>query len=227
MFSGMGLGAIVAASAIIILFPSGAMADFKSVEACTISDPPQNCKGLWASTVSVAVSGTGDRVVGADPQCTPGQQQELNYSNLLGSAVKNVGDPKKFLNYTGDVVNMVQKDTVKELTKVIRGDVGAAITRNFGPTTRFANCAPLIVAVPQGAEVVGFRLEASDGTRGRCSVGQDCSIGWSKFPQAPTEVTNEGVRAIASTFRNWSHDRTRVAYMTVFFRSATPPLTSM
>jgi hypothetical protein len=227
MFSGMGLGAIVAASAIIILFPSGAMADFKSVEACTISKPPKNCKGLWASTVSVAVSGTGARVVGEDPKCTPGQQKELNYSNLLGNAVKNVGDPNKFLNYTGDVFNMVQKDTVKEITQVIRGDVGAAITRNFGPTTKFANCAPLIVAIPQDAEVIGFRLEASDDKRGPCRIGEDCSISWSKFPQVPTEVTNDGVRAIASTFRNWSHNRTRVAYMTVFFRSAKPPITSM
>lgn len=83
--------------------------------------------------------------------------------------------------------------------------------------TRFANCVPVSVVIPAGARITGIQFQANDWSgSGYCAIGQDCSIGWSRFD--PPQYFNAGDSlVVTSIFRNWSGDRERGASMTVFF----------
>jgi len=98
----------------------------------------------------------------------------------------------------------------------IGGFVGQAMDAIFGGN-RFANCVPVSVVIPAGAQITSIQLQAGDGTGTRqCIVGSDCEIGWSRF-DAPQVLAAGQSKVITSLFRNWSADRTRTARMTVYF----------
>lgn len=87
---------------------------------------------------------------------------------------------------------------------------------------RYANCVPVSVVIPAGAQIVRYEYVASDGSGSRpCEIGQDCQIGWSRFD--PPQVYPAGSSVIVtSNLRNWSGDRTRNATMTVYYRMGSP-----
>lgn len=110
----------------------------------------------------------------------------------------------------------VLSTAAKQAQPNIGGFLGQAMDAIFGGN-RFANCVPVSVVIPAGAQITGIQLQASDGTGTRgCTVGQDCQIGWSRF-DAPQVLGAGQSKVITSLFRNWSGDRTRVARMTVYF----------
>jgi hypothetical protein len=65
----------------------------------------------------------------------------------------------------------------------IGGFIGQVLDSLYGGG-RFANCVPVSVVIPAGAQIVGYQFTASDGTGTRqCVIGQDCGIGWRRSTQ--------------------------------------------
>jgi hypothetical protein len=96
------------------------------------------------------------------------------------------------------------------------GDLARIINQAFG-TGELANCVPVSVVIPTGAQVTGIEYWAADQTGNKpCYLGQDCQVGWSRFdPPVTYQAGKEMI--ISSNFRNWSGDRTRNVTMTVHF----------
>jgi hypothetical protein len=110
----------------------------------------------------------------------------------------------------------VLQSAVQVARPQIGGWIGGILDGIYG-SGRYANCVPVSVVIPAGARIVSYGFGAADGFgNGACVLGQDCQIGWSRFD--PPQLYSAGNSTIvASTFRNWSGDRTRTASMTVYF----------
>jgi hypothetical protein len=110
----------------------------------------------------------------------------------------------------------VLQSAAQQARPELGGFVGQALDQIFGGG-RFANCVPVSVVIPAGAQITGVVLQAGDGTGTRnCTVGLDCEVGWSRF-DAPQVLAAGESKVVTSLFRNWSGDRTRTARMTVYF----------
>lgn len=110
----------------------------------------------------------------------------------------------------------VAESAAQQISAHSAGDLAALINQLFG-SGEFANCVPVAVVIPAGAQVTGIEYWAADQTGNKpCYQGQDCQVGWSRFdPPVTYSAGNETV--ITSNFRNWSGDRTRNVTMTVHF----------
>lgn len=110
----------------------------------------------------------------------------------------------------------VLESVVKYERPEIAGTAGHVLDMIFGGG-RFANCVPVSVVIPAGAQITSVSLQAGDGTgTAECTAGQDCPIGWSRFDGY--QILHAGQeQVITSQFRNWSGDRTRTATMIVYF----------
>jgi hypothetical protein len=109
----------------------------------------------------------------------------------------------------------IAKSAVIQASAHSGGDLAAIFDQLFG-SGEFANCVPVTVVIPAGAQITGIEYSAADQTGNKpCYQGQDCQVGWSRFdPPVQYPAGNELI--ISSNFRNWSGDRTRDVTMTVY-----------
>ena len=247
-FSVAALGAALCLSAV----QTSAHADTSIVDACSIANPPQNCNGLLASIVTQTVPTTANNVQGTPQPERPGPNGttlpaecqvplvgNLEPSNILGTAFRSIGDPSKWAKFGGDVVDLVQQSALHGINEVAGGDIVAALNRAFRNRQHSAVCFPMIVHIPDGVTVVGYRVEAANWERDprkevfkRCddTVPGDCHIGWSALFTLPRPITASDGRGNITTgyyvmFANWSNDWGRVVKFTVFMR--VPPGTTI
>ena len=122
--------------------------------------------------------------------------------------------------FYGSLTSVLQS-AAKAARPQTAGAIGQALDLVMGGD-RYANCVPVSVVIPAGAQIIRYQYVASDGSgSGACEIGQDCQIGWSRFD--PPQVYAAGSSVIVtSNFRNWSGDRTRNATMTVYYRVGSP-----
>jgi hypothetical protein len=141
------------------------------------------------------------------PAC--GQPENLN---LLQTAADIIGAYGS--NGIYGSLNAVLPQVVRNAG--LGGTFGTFLDQFFG-IQRYANCVPVSVVVPFGARIITIKYQASDafGT-GECVIGGDCEVGYSRF-DAPLYFYSGNSQVISANFRNWSHDRTRVVTMTVYF----------
>ena len=190
------------------------LAQEATVKACSVESPPPNCKtNMWALRVRVPVQ-NGAYVHVPDPGCMNETTGEIEKSIKTMIAA---GGPKLAL-FSGPIA------------KLAAGPVAAALKNQGGDLGKFyspyakngALCAPMVAVVPQAAQVIGFRLQATDAVNGnamkRCAAGADCPIGYSKFQRVPAELKKAGMRTYTTIFMNWSNDRSRDAEMIIFFQ---------
>jgi hypothetical protein len=131
-----------------------------------------------------------------------------------------------------DVSDGFQKKAVPQITRHIRGDAGTFIENNFSARTPKAWslysspdaddqawCAPVIATVPANATVEGFRFRAWDEDLGEmdCTVGKECSIGYSRFLCSPAEASISGIAVYTAIFQNWSTGWPREGRLIIFF----------
>jgi hypothetical protein len=195
--------------------------------------PPQQCSqpGFYAQQVEVMVSHIAARVARPDPSCNGNEgASAIDWSRALTDAARAyAGDTKALSRLSMNLQQFVKSQASQILARNIRGDVGAAIQRNFGEVSQFAACAAIAAVVPANAVVKAFRLGDWDNAVGvgGCAAGQDCANGWAKFDYAPVVANSGAMQTVTTNFKNWSADRDRVASMTVFYilpADSPPPL---
>lgn len=198
------------------LFAGPSVAQVTTVSACSISDPPADCEGMWATSISVRVP-NGAYVHVADPGCMNDAAAELT-KVLAAAAEAQVPGISRF---AGPITTAM--DT--EIKRFYRANGGGDFGRLTSPYAKNgALCAPIALIVPVDSRIEGFRFEAAESGGGysRCRVGADCGIGWSKYQAQPIVRSNSAMKTVTAIFMNWSHDRTRRAKMTVFLRGERP-----
>lgn len=194
--------------------PTEALAQESTISACSVQDAPAGCNdNMWALRVTVTAP-NGAYVHVPDPGCMNDASGEV--AKVVQAAV--VAAQPQLALFSGPISKLVATPIAEKL-KSQGGDIG----RLFSPYAKNgALCVPLVAVVPVAAEVVGFRLLATDGPNGnimkRCSPGADCPIGWSKFQATPVETKGSAIRTYSTIFMNWSHDRTRQAQMVIFYK---------
>lgn len=190
---------------------SPAQAQESTVPACSVAEPPKNCKAnMWALTVDIPVP-NGAYVHVADPGCM--NDSETQIQKLIQGAV--VGAAPKLAYFSGPISKLVATPIEKAL-KSQGGDLG----RLYSPYAKNgALCAPVVAVIPAKAKMAGYRLFASEknGPMERCKPGTNCPIDWSKFQTAPVESNGASIRTVNAIFMNWSHNRPRIARMVVFY----------
>lgn len=198
----------------ILQLPTGASAQESTVSACSVSDAPAGCNDrMWALRVTLTAP-NGAYVHVRDPGCMNDSSGEL--AKLVQTAL--VAAQPQLALFSGPISTLVAQPIAEKL-KSQGGDIG----KLFSPYAKNgALCVPLVAIVPVAAEVVGFRLLATDAQNAnvmqRCSVGVDCPIGWSKFQSTPVETRGAAIRTYSTIFMNWSHDRSRQAEMIIFYK---------
>lgn len=207
--------ASIAAAAIaavgFLMFPSSASA--QTVSACSISPAPLNCSGMLALQVNQVVP-NGAYAHDADPGCMNDATGDIQ--RVLDAAL--VAAYPQIAIFSGPLSTAVA-GPVNDYLRNQGGDIG----RLFSPYSKNAAlCASVIGVIPVKATYVGWRLLATDDANGgefrECIPGNDCAIGWSKFPNEPLLLENSKVKTVSAMFMNWSHDRTRIARMIIFYR---------
>jgi hypothetical protein len=210
--------ALVAAAAVVVGYIASAQSALAQsppgvVPACSIVDAskPAGCeKNMFAVSVSVSVP-NGDYAHIDNPPCDGGEKKQLEI--LLAAVIA-----KKYpylAAFAGPIGSLVGKPIAKEVNKN-----GGDIARLISPYTQpRATCAPLVVVVPVEATIVGKRLYGGDDRNpiGQCFVDKPPCVGSASRFEEPIEVKNDSARTVYTIFKNWSHDRTRQAAMTVFF----------
>lgn len=196
--------------------PAGA----QTTQACNIDNPPANCSALVALVVDQVVP-NGAYAHDANPGCMNDAQGDIQ--RVLQAAIA-AGSPQLAI-FSGPLSTAVA-GPVNDYLKHQGGDIG----RLFSPYAKNAAlCASVIGVIPTKANYVGYRLLATDGENGGvfkdCNPGNDCAIGWSKFPSEPLEQDNQALKTVSTTFMNWSDNRTRTARLIVFY--TVPPGTQI
>jgi hypothetical protein len=162
-----------------------------------------------------AVVGPGEYAYKNDPQCDPATNTQID------QIVKAYADSQVpgISYFAGDFLRNVSTQLGSTIKQNIRGTVGELLQPFVGDSV--ANCAVLTIAIPKGSKYTGYRLEAreSGGQWQQCPTGMaDCPIGWAAFREEPDATRgNHGGIIFVSTFKNWSHDRTREGRLTIFF----------
>ncbi|MBE2241444.1 MAG: hypothetical protein IAE86_01705 [Burkholderiaceae bacterium] len=218
----------IAATGLVALFmqlPTTVLAQESTVSACSILDAPAGCNDrMWALRVTLTAP-NGAYVHVPDPGCMNDASNEV--AKIIQAAVA-AAQPQLTL-FSGPISKLIATPIAEQL-KSQGGDIG----RLFSPYARNgALCVPLVAVVPVAAEVVGFRLLATDGPNGnvmkRCAPAAECPIGWSKFQATPVEAKGAAIRTYSTIFMNWSHDRSRQAQMIIFYKlpAGEKPLTEI
>jgi len=101
-------------------------------------------------------------------------------------------------------------------------DAGTAGSAALAPFLEAgAACRLLALELPPGAQYVGYRYEAADGSgSGDCQEGQDCPIGGCRFPAHAAIVHRGASTVIWALFDNRDPQRGRRARMIAYFRPA-------
>lgn len=206
---------VVALFPALALFGSGAArAQEATVSACSVAEPPNGCNdNMWALRVQITAP-NGAYVHVPNPGCMNDAAGDV--AKVVQAAVV-AGTPQLAL-FSGPISKLAAQP-IAQAFKSQGGDLG----KLFSPYAKNgALCAPLVAVVPVDADVVGFRLSATDAHNGnimaKCPAGGECPIGWSKFQAAPIENKGSSMRTYSTIFMNWSHNRPRQAEMTIFYK---------
>ena len=210
------LVAIVGLLGILVSFQSAAYAD--TMKACEINRPPQGCRAtnMWAVRSEMDVP-NGAYVNVPNPGCLNDSQTYVN--RMIQAAI--VTNYPQLALYSGALSDLA----ATPINDFFRTRVGGDFSRLFSPYSKNgAMCAPMVMIVPARAQVVGFRLEATDAQNGmvfkECAAGPECvNIGWSRYQGEPTETSTAetGMRTYTTVFMNWSNDRVRKIRVTLFY----------
>jgi hypothetical protein len=156
------------------------------------------------------------------PYCI-GNTNVFDFVNSVASALADPDDP----SFTGallDVLNRYHNEIRGGLQ--LQGWVNQVLTQIYGDES--ARCNPLVAILPAGSQIVAFGYDAQEanGSGGApCTLDGNgwyvCGIGFSKFPNKPITMPAGNSLLVTTLFMNWSHDRDRIASMTIYYR---PPL---
>lgn len=191
--------------------------------ACSIDSPPPNCQSYYYAQADALVLGTGIPFGDKDPHC--GTPQSLDAVDTAIKLLIARPDGYRFKDAHGDVLKFLRDSGIQhQLAEGTSGFAHDWILRN-GPRAEFANCATLAAFIPKKATFVAYRLKntdidaaSSDPNRfGGCEPGVDCSNSFSRFLGVPDLRDEDGGKAVAVVFANWSHNRRRVGHLIVFY----------
>jgi hypothetical protein len=140
-----------------------------------------------------------------NPQCrAPGQDNPSNV--IIGLAAGSIPSLDKAI---GTLLEL----TLPQVSKATSGS-GGDLGRIFAPN-RYSNCVTLIMAVPDGVEVVDVQGFTDEGP---CvyieGAYHKCAAGWSAWTWAVRD------KRVVATFKNWSGDRARNATLRVYGKSS-------
>lgn len=190
----------------------------------TNGNPPQpqcTTPGFYAQQVEVMVPHIPGRTDQPDPSCNGTEgSSTIDWSQAIEDGLKAYygDDAAAAKRLSGNLTNFLKSTTATTLKSNIRGDIGAAIQRNLGQVVQSASCNQLSAIVPVKADVKAFRLGDWDNVVGvgGCDT-KLCANGWARFDFPPQTVKDTNMQMVTTNFKNWSHDRDRVASMTVFY----------
>lgn len=146
----------------------------------------------------------GDYVYVPNPPCA---QQLPQTANELNKRIAEFAGPA-IADFAGPVTSLVNGDAKRLgfIEKALGGE----------PT---AQCQLICVVYPRESKVLSVTLSAGEENQPvkECSLDRDCDIGWSKW-LAPFSSQTQSSALTCSVFMNWSHNRTRTASLSVFFK---------
>lgn len=177
---------------------------------------PQCKPGEWAVTVNLQVA-HGQYVYVENPPCAQNINHELEEmaSKLADSQIPGISQ------VAGPVVDLVSDQARSIVSDNVRGFVGELLSKYTEPS---AQCQLVSAVIPPDANITGKTLIVDDGDRGvgdcdhneggqyTCWFDDSHDVGWCKW----LEPERKG-NTVSAIFMNWSHDRDRVASMTLFF----------
>lgn len=173
----------------------------------------EECKDNEFAVSAVVEIGPGDYVYENDPSCgndlNTGLQELIRlYANSQIPGISSYAGPIL------DGISTALGDTIKTN---IHGSLGQWLSPLTNP---HANCRIVAVIIPKGSQYKGYRLEMCSSEHNfdhwnKYGVGADC--GWCKFATEPIVEWTPNGGIVYTTFKNWSHDRTRRAKITAYF----------
>lgn len=176
---------------------------------------PECKEDEFAASVSLPVS-PGSYVYQDDPSCGNDTDSLLNkviqtYANL------EIPDLER---YVGPILKNTPTQLGSTLWNSLHGSLGEMLSPLTDPRS---NCRLLIIAIPEQASYNNYILEMrtpeKDGDRwNQVEAGQDC--GGCRFSSEPILKWTRNGGLVYVAFKNWSHNLTREARITVYF---TPP----
>jgi hypothetical protein len=180
---------------------------------------PQCKPGEWAVTVNVQVP-HGQYVYVENPPCSENINHELE---KMGSQLSDVALPG-ISQVAGPAIDLVSDQARAVVSDNIRGFVGELLSKYTEPS---AQCHLVSAIIPSDATIMGKTLIVDDGDRGigdcdhneggqyTCWFDDSHDVGWCKW----LEPERKG-NTVSAVFMNWSHNRDRLASMTIFFKPA-------
>lgn len=174
------------------------------------------CKEGEEAVRATQVVGHGQYTYGTSPGCGNSVNTADQIRAALGDASRG-----KLKDFAGGVLDLINSGAQDFISANVHGTVGNLLN---GGNNNTASCQNICVIIPESATHTGYKVGGGEGSDATsfpgCTVGQDCPIGWSKFPSTPSVSKGDGTQLVCTVFQNWSGDRNRTAELIAYFRPA-------
>ena len=174
----------------------------------------QLAQGLYVAAGEFTIP-HGDMIANnPDPGCQVDEETQLE-KNLKGG-LEALSKTEKQLAWLKEFSGIVSQSAARKLQPVI-ASTGGYISLQIVPSSeRHARCGELTIFVPQGSEIKWIEPLAGESASDLKPCAEKnrffCDIDFAKF----TYKTEKNV--VAGSFKNWSHNRERVARLQVYFQ---------
>ena len=102
----------------------------KLVRACEVGNPPANCETMWAVIAHVRLPRQPIAAFSPPPRCQS-DFESINWGKIVADALEAEGDPATLENLAMDVSDALQKKSIPQITRHIRGPASTFIESKF------------------------------------------------------------------------------------------------